>query len=609
MENHVSLTSLMIVVTISFLVPIMINRLRWTFVPVVVAEIVAGIVVGKTGLNLVADDATLQLLSTLGLIYLLFLSGLEVDFGMLTSKQRQGNANPLKIAVAVFVLILAVSAMFGMWMVPLGLTDQPYLMAIIIATISLSIVMPVLKENHMTSTPYGQTVLLIAVISDFVTMILLAVFVSLSTDTGSHPLLIFTLFLAFFMTYHILKPLSKVEWFQKLSKGTVQIGTRGAFTLILFFVALSESVGAENILGAFLAGAILSLLAPKPELVHKLDSFGYGFLIPIFMVMVGVNLDLRALFSDPSVLLLVPYLLVALYAAKIVPSLMLRKWFSWRETLSSGVLLSSTLSLVIAAATVALELDLIERNVHDAFILVAVLTCVISPILFNRMKPDVPEELPPKISIVGVNGSTIPVGLELKKEGYRVTMYSRSQPKLTPQAVQEEVKFPMVELDQMELSELEKHNAFDTDVLVLATGTDEFNRAVAQYAKEQDDRLRVIVLTDDPSIQDELTEQGITAFSSLFATHTLLKGLIVFPASVRLLTQKGDSIQEITVNNERYNELLLRHLPFLGDALVLRIYRGEDSVIPHGDTQIKSGDRLLVSGSPEHIQQMRKELE
>src|SRR5690606_15304499 len=178
---------------------------------------------------------------------------------------------------------------------------------------------------HMTSTPYGQTVLLIAVISDFVTMILLAVFVSLSTDTGSHPLLIFTLFLAFFMTYHILKPLSKVEWFQKLSKGTVQIGTRGAFTLILFFVALSESVGAENILGAFLAGAILSLLAPKPELVHKLDSFGYGFLIPIFMVMVGVNLDLRALFSDPSVLLLVPYLLVALYAAKIVPSLMLRK--------------------------------------------------------------------------------------------------------------------------------------------------------------------------------------------------------------------------------------------------------------------------------------------
>ena len=124
-----------------------------------------------------------------------------------------------------------------------------------------------------------------------------------------------------------------------------------------------------------------------------------------------------------------------------------------------------------------------------------------------------------------------------------------------------------------------------------------------------DDRLRVIVLTDDPSIQDELTEQGITAFSSLFATHTLLKGLIVFPASVRLLTQKGDSIQEITVNNERYNELLLRHLPFLGDALVLRIYRGEDSVIPHGDTQIKSGDRLLVSGSPEHIQQMRKELE
>ena len=455
MENHVSLTSLMIVVTISFLVPIMINRLRWTFVPVVVAEIVAGIVVGKTGLNLVADDATLQLLSTLGLIYLLFLSGLEVDFGMLTSKQRQGNVNPLKIAVAVFVLILAVSAMFGMWMVPLGLTDQPYLMAIIIATISLSIVMPVLKENHMTSTPYGQTVLLIAVISDFVTMILLAVFVSLSTDTGFHPLLIFTLFLAFFMTYHILKPLSKVEWFQKLSKGTVQIGTRGAFTLILFFVALSESVGGGKHSGRvsgwcdFVVARTETGTRTQTGLVRvrffNSDFHGHGRGEPRSTGVIPRSVSAPARPLSPCRPVRRQNRSLP-HVAKMV--------FVAGNPFVRKFLLSSTLSLVIAAATVALELDLIERNVHDAFILVAVLHMrFIPPILFNRMKPDVPEELPPKISIVGVNGSTIPVGLELKKEGYRVTMYSRSQPKLTPQAVQEEVKFPMVELDQMELSD------------------------------------------------------------------------------------------------------------------------------------------------------------
>lgn len=609
MENHVSLTSLMVVVTISFLVPIIVTRLRWTFMPVIVAEILAGIIVGKTGLNIIEEDTTLQLLSTLGLIYLLFLSGLEIDFNMLTSKHKKNKINPLNIATLVFTGILAVSLGLGLLMVPLNLTEQPYLMALIIATISLSIVLPVLKENNMTSTPLGQTVLLIAVLSDFVTMILLAIFVSLSTNTGPHPLLITTLFIVFFAMYRILKPLTQVEWLEKLSKGTVQIGTRGAFALILFFVALSETVGAENILGAFLAGAILSLLAPKPELVHKLDSFGYGFLIPIFIVMVGVNLDLRALFSDPSVFLLIPYLLFALYAAKILPTLLLKKWFSWQDTLSSAVLLSSTLSLVIAAATIALQLNLIEQHVHDAFILVAVLTCLISPIVFNHMRPQEPAEQAMKVAIVGINATTIPVALDLKNKGYGVNLYGRPQEKVTPQSVHEEVKFPMVELDRLELEELKKHHVFDADVLVLATGTDKFNRSIALHAKDHDDKQRVIVLTDNLKTQEELEERGITSFSSLFATHTLLKGLIEFPAAVQFLTHKGDAIQEFTVKNRRYNGLLLRQLPFLGDALILRIYRGEDSVIPHGDTRINVGDRLLVTGSPEHIQQMREELE
>lgn len=609
MENSVSLTSLMIVVGISFLVPILINRLRWTFIPIIVAEILAGIIVGKTGFNIVKYDTTLQLLSTLGLIYLLFLSGLEIDFHMLTSKRKGNSANPLKIALIVFGLILVISLVMGLLMVPLNLTHQPYLMALIIATISLSIVMPVLKENGMTGTALGQSILLVAVISDFVTMIFLAIFVSLTSQGGPHPLLIVTLFIVFFALYYILKPMTKIEWFQKLSKGTVQIGTRGTFALILFFVALSETVGAENILGAFLAGAILSLLAPGEDLKHKLDSFGYGFLIPIFIVMVGVNLDLRALFSDPSVFLLIPYLLFSLYFAKMLPTLVMKRWFSWRETLSSGILLSSTLSLVIAAATVAIQLNLIQQNVHDAFIVVAVLTCLISPIVFNRIQPRKEKQQMPKISIIGVTGATMPVGLELKNSGYRVTLYGKPQAKVIPESVNQESKFPIVELVKMDLEELKKHDVFDADTLVLATGTDEFNRSVALYAKEQDEEQRVIVLSNNPATQEELKKHGITSFSSLFATNTLLKGLIEYPGAVELLTQRGDSIQEVTVNNRRYDGLRLRHLPFLGDALILRIDRGEDSVIPDGDSTIKTGDRLLVTGSPEHIQEMRVELE
>ena len=97
-----------------------------------------------------------------------------------------------------------------------------------------------------------------------------------------------------------------------MSKGTVQIGTRAVFTLIIVLVGLSETVGAENILGAFLAGVLVSLLSPNQELIHKLDSFGYGFLIPIFFVMIGVELDIWSLFGDKKLLLLIPLLLIGL---------------------------------------------------------------------------------------------------------------------------------------------------------------------------------------------------------------------------------------------------------------------------------------------------------
>ncbi|WP_054949072.1 cation:proton antiporter domain-containing protein [Numidum massiliense] len=609
MDNHVSLTSLMIVVSVSFVVPIVINRLKWTFMPVVVAEILAGILIGKTGFNIVQQDATLQLLSTLGLIYLLFLSGLEVDFDSFRSRGKSNTASPLKIATVAFGLILIVSFGLGLLMVPLNLTQQPYLMTLMIATVSLSIVLPVLKENNLTNTPFGQTILLIAVIADFVTMILLAVFVSITSHSGPHPLLMFTLVLAFFALYRITKPLAERDWLQRLAKGTVQIGTRGAFTLILFFVALSETVGAENILGAFLAGLFVSLMSPKPELVHKLESFGYGFLIPIFIVMVGVNLDLRTLFADPLVLLLVPYLLFSLFASKIVPLLFLRKWFSWREAWSAGILLSATLSLVIAAATIALKLELIRPAVHDAFIVVAVLTCLISPIAFNRVKPEQPQEEMPTVSIVGVNGATLPVGLALKKRAYHVTLYGASQQKIAPESVTQEVKFPLVDLEKMTLPDLVQHDVFASDVLVLATGNDTFNKDVALYARERDPEQRIIVLSDQAATQEQLSEHNITSFSSLFATNTLLRGLIEYPAAVALLTDKGDDLQEIVVGNRRYDGVLLRQLPFLGDTLVLRIHRGGDSIIPHGDTRIALGDRLLVTGSPEHMQEMRTELE
>nr|MDH3082661.1 cation:proton antiporter [Bacillus subtilis] len=189
-----------------------------------------------------------------------------------------------------------------------GFIQNAFLMTLIISTISLGVVVPTLKEERIMNSNIGQIILLVAVIADLATMILLAVFSSLYGEDSGNMWLLMILFAAGVVLYFFGRVFKHRSFVQSMSKGTIQIGTRAIFTLIIVLVALSESLGAENILGAFLAGVLVSLLSPNKELVQRLDSFGYGFLIPIFFVMVGVKLDIWTLFQDKTILIMIPLL-------------------------------------------------------------------------------------------------------------------------------------------------------------------------------------------------------------------------------------------------------------------------------------------------------------
>src|SRR5690625_3646602 len=180
-----SIMSLMIVMGVAFFIPFFLQRLKLKAIPVVVAEIIAGIIIGKSGLNLIdVDNAWLTLLSSLGLIFLMFLSGVEIDFTSFgikkkSSKQKTKEINPFLVSMTVFASMLLLAYGFSMFLVFVGLIEDPYFMTIILSMISLGVVVPVLKENRMIESELGQTVLLIAVISDFATMILFAYYLAL----------------------------------------------------------------------------------------------------------------------------------------------------------------------------------------------------------------------------------------------------------------------------------------------------------------------------------------------------------------------------------------------------------------------------------------------
>ncbi|HDC5818766.1 TPA: monovalent cation:proton antiporter family protein [Staphylococcus aureus] len=607
--------SLVIVVLAAFLTPIIVNRLNINFLPVVVAEILMGIVIGNSFLNIVERDSILNILSTLGFIFLMFLSGLEIDFKAFKKdkRARQGQNDDessipghLNLALTVFAFIMIISILLAYVFKWLGLVDDVLLMVIIISTISLGVVAPTLKEMNIMRTTIGQFILLVAVLADLVTMILLTVYGAINGQGGSTIWLIGILVVFTAISYILGVQFKRMSFLQKLMDGTTQIGIRAVFALIILLVALAEGVGAENILGAFLAGVVVSLLNPDEEMVEKLDSFGYGFFIPIFFIMVGVDLNIPSLIKEPKLLIIIPILIVAFIISKLIPVMFIRRWFDMKTTIASAFLLTSTLSLVIAAAKISERLNAISAETSGILILSAVITCVFVPIIFKKLFP-VPDEFNRKIevSLIGKNQLTIPIAQNLTSQLYDVTLYYRKDLSDRRQLSDD---ITMIEIADYEQDVLERLGLFDRDIVVCATNDDDINRKVAKLAKAHQVE-RVICRLESTTDDTELVDSGIEIFSSYLSNKILLKGLIETPNMLNLLSNVETSLYEIQMLNYKYENIQLRNFPFGGDIIFVRIIRNNESIVPHGDTQLRYGDRLIVTGAKEYVDELKQELE
>ncbi|AND38995.1 monovalent cation:proton antiporter family protein [Cytobacillus oceanisediminis] len=614
MEHGASVASLVIVILAAFITPILLHRLKINFIPVVVAEILIGLIIGKSGFDIVHEDMWLETLSTLGFIFLMFLSGLEIDFTAFSSAKKRvklpsGKLEPNSFAVSsiVFIGIFLVSLGLSYLFVWAGFIDNAFLMTLIISTISLGVVVPTLKEAHLMKTGIGQIILLIAVIADLATMILLAVFVSLNDTGGGNTWLLLVLFGVGVLLYFLGRRFKNLNFLEAMSTGTVQIGTRAVFALIIFLVALSETVGAENILGAFLAGVLVSLLAPNQEMIHKLDSFGYGFLIPIFFVMVGVDLDVWTLFGDPKLLMLIPLLLIALLLSKLLPIYILKRWYDIKTVIASGFLLTSTLSLVIAAATIGERMDVITAEMSGTLILVAVITSIFTPVVFKKLFPmETAEEKKLKVSFIGANQMTMPIYNELKSSLYEPALYHKKQEKAEKQIA--DSLFDIIEIDEFDIENFEGTEAVESDIVVISTGDEETNATLSIAFKEKGVD-RVICRMESPDMEETLREHDIELFSTILSSKALLRALIESPSVVNILTNQETALYEIRLKNEQFEGMMLRRFPFTGDVIFVRIFRGKDSIVPHGDTELHVNDRLIVTGSKEYVDELKRELE
>ncbi|MDQ4086269.1 MAG: cation:proton antiporter [Actinomycetota bacterium] len=367
-------------------------------VPAVIVEIVAGVLLGPSGLGWVDVDLPVQVLALLGLAFLLFLAGLEIDIHRLRGRL-------LRLAVAGYGLTLLIGGVAGLGFDALGWVNSPLLVAVALSATSLGLVVPVLKDAGRAEQELGQTTIAAASVADFAAVVLLSLlFSAMEGGTGGRLLLLGLFVLLVVVTGVVITLAGRSRRLGRalvrLQDSTAEIRVRASIVLLVAFVVLAERFGLESILGAFLAGAVVGMLdrdsASHPRFRVKLDAIGYGFLIPVFFVTSGLRLDVAALLESPAALLRVPLFLLALLAARGIPALLYAPSLGVGSAITAGLLQATSLPFIVTATQIGLLLGLVDPVTATAMVCAGLLSVLVLPVVaLNRLqRTESPERVP-----------------------------------------------------------------------------------------------------------------------------------------------------------------------------------------------------------------------
>ncbi|MGW0818326.1 cation:proton antiporter [Streptomyces viridiviolaceus] len=389
-----SYDNLVIVLAVGAGVPFLLAMVPRVPLPGPVLEIVAGVIIGPAVLNLVQPDATVQALSIIGLSFLLFLAGLEIDFQQLHGPR----ARLVALGLAGTIVLAGIVG----WVLDLaGLVESPLLIGTALVATSLGLLVPILKDADAIDRPVGQLTIGGASAGEISAVLLLSLFFSEhASGPGSRLLLLLGLACLTALIAATSIRAGRSMWLSRavvnLADTSAQVRIRLTMLLIVGLSAVAMHLGFEAILGAFIAGAVLRLVDPDAERTHpqfhvKLEGLGYGFLVPVFFVTSGIQFDLGALFADAATVLRVPMFLAGLLLVRGLPALAYRNaGLSRAEIVASGLLQATSLPVIVAATTIGLKLDAIRPANAAALVAAGLLSVIVFPLialpLLNRTR-------------------------------------------------------------------------------------------------------------------------------------------------------------------------------------------------------------------------------
>ena len=378
---EVSHADILVVATVAVLAPVLADVSKRARIPIVVAEIFLGIIVGPQVLDLATTDDFIESLSTFGLAFLFFLAGMEIDFERI-------RGNPVRLGVGGWLVSLAIGAAVAIVLHVTGVIHATILVALALTTTALGTLMPILRDAGVLDQRFGNFVVGAGATGEFGPVVIVSIILAFEADEPLRALLLFA-FAAIVVVATVVavraRPARVVRLVQTTMGTSGQLAVRLSVLLVVALAVLASEFGLDVILGAFSAGIVVGIVVrgtDAEEFLGKLDAVGFGFLIPVFFIATGMDYDLDALFSDPASLALVPGFALLFLLGRGLPALFLYRGDLRRaDRVSLALFSAAALPLLVAITQIGLDTDTMRPEVAVSLVGAGMLSVLVYPLL------------------------------------------------------------------------------------------------------------------------------------------------------------------------------------------------------------------------------------
>ena len=367
------------VLSIVLFAPLLFNRLR---LPHIIGMILAGLLIGPNGLNILDRDDSFELFGEVGLFYIMFLASLEINM----QEMKQAKSGALLMGLAVFAIPIALGMLANTYILKYDNFMTSLLLASMYASYTL-ISYPIVARYGLSRLRCVNFVVGGTVITDTLTLFVLAIIVGISRGEANvwFVLLMFVKLIAVGAIIIILFPRIARYFFRNYNDSVIQY----IFVMMLLFLGagLMKLAGMEGILGAFITGLVLNRLIPHSSpLMRRIDFVGNAIFIPFFLIGVGMMIDVSVLFKGGGSLIVAAVMVGTALTGKWIASFLVSKVYrmsSDERNLMFG-LSTSQAAATLAAAIVGNKIGLLNDDVLNGTILLILVTCVVSSITSDR---------------------------------------------------------------------------------------------------------------------------------------------------------------------------------------------------------------------------------